>query len=324
VTDPITILLALASPLRRASLRSSLVRAPGIWLVGEAAAAAAVVEQLPVCRPHILIVDHDLLADPAVAALLARRDPQAATPDLSSAVALPFTLSPAEWTAELRRILAPAAAPETPVEVPPDLRQRYHFSGPPEGSTPRPRLSPATSRPPSRPALGRRRALESRQVQLAARLRALQQQKDMVTGLAAPQALEQAWALLPPARQPVALLAVKVRDEHGTARAPSFTLLRRLSATLRANVRQDDFVCRAGPATFVIVLPGMRREETAIPTDRLEMALEETCRRQAAAVGARLTIESTYWEAESLAATAFLRRLQTLQRGSGPLFAADC
>jgi GGDEF domain-containing protein len=129
---------------------------------------------------------------------------------------------------------------------------------------------------------------------LLAALQAMQRQqrRDAVTGLVGLAALEQTQALLPAAQQAVAFVGVEV-----LAMPPGAAFLRRLSATLRANVRREDLVCRSGPATLVIVLPGVRRGEAAGPAERVRTALAEGCQGYATALGARLAVGVGYWEA---------------------------
>jgi GGDEF domain-containing protein len=312
--EEISVFLALASPLLRIRLRTSLSHAPDIRLVGEVSAAAAAVQQLPGSGAQILLTERVLLSEPALSALLAGRDAPhvvlvtatgtglAEAPAAPVARTLPFTLPPDQLATELRRVLIPPAEPPPPV-VTLEVQQRFHITGPLDTSRASPRPAEPISRPAPRQAQGRRRIPSARQEQLVVALQALQQQqRDAVTGLAGAAVLEQVRALLPAAHQAVAFVGVEVQDEQGTAVAMSSlepTLLRRLSATLRANVRREDLVCRTGPSSFMVVLPGVRWEEAAAPVERVRVALAESCQRQATAFGARLAVGVSYWEADA-------------------------
>jgi DNA-binding NarL/FixJ family response regulator len=334
IVDEIPVFLALTSSLVRARMRASLTQAPGIRLIGEADTAIAAAEQLPVYQPRILLTEQALLQEPSLLALLARPSAphvvlvtltdhlRAAGSALPRTSTLPFTLTPPQLAAQLRRVLAPGAAPvPPPPAMAPELRGRFHFTGPEEA----PVVTVQASQPAPRPVLrlapqhaqSRRRPPSARQEQLVHALQALQQQRqDPVTGLAGPPVLEQAWALLPTAQQAVAVVAVEVQDERGTVLEvppPEPALLRRVSATLQANVRREDLVCRAGPATFVIILPGVGRDEASAPVGRVRTALAENCRKRAIAAGARLALGVRYWEAGQESSAMVARRPQALR-----------
>jgi GGDEF domain-containing protein len=145
-----------------------------------------------------------------------------------------------------------------------------------------------------------RRRLSAEQEQLEDSVFELQQQRrDAVTGFVGPAAMEQTFRVLLNARQATAFVMVEVQDAHRaalTSPLPGVTLLRRLSATLRASLREKDLICRSGPATFVLVLPGVRRDTAEKPLQRLRAALVESCGLWMVGLDGRLAIGVAFWE----------------------------
>ena len=344
--EEISVFLALASPILRSRLRSNLALAPGIRLVGEAASAVAVAERVSALMPRILLTERQVLLDPALQRVLAGKsaprvvlvtlqeegmaDAAAArTPTVS------IVLSPPDLALRLRQALtpdpAPAPLPPQPAGIAPRMHERFHFTGPvslpgneghaarstvPLAANPVPsRVSPVPSGGP-----GRRRTPSARHERLVLELHSLQRHDlDTLTGLVGPGALSRAWSLLPEAQQTVAFLAIEVQDPAGEVRStpPESPLLRRISATLRANGRREDLVCRAGPATFILILPGLRPEDGTSPLARFGEALAETCGPALAAGQVRLALGVGYWESGQEPVTMLVQCLHVLRISPG-------
>jgi len=314
--DEIVVFLALASPLVRLRLRHSLAQLPHIRLAGEASTMLETVQQLEERQPQILLTDRVLLKEPPLLTLLARRgaplvilvtatDSELGTiPPTPVARTVSFTMPPHQLADQLRQALLPPVAPaDSPPALVEEVRRRFHFSVAQE-ATATPAPAPEQPKPTSRQAHEHRRTPTTRHERLVVALQQVQrqQQRDSVTGLTGLAALQQVRALIPTAQQAVALIGVAVQDERGqtlTSPLAEVALLRRISATLRANVRREDLVCRIGPASFVVVLPGTRWEEATRPVERIRTALSENCQRQIQAAGAFLAVGVSYWDAEA-------------------------
>jgi GGDEF domain-containing protein len=65
---------------------------------------------------------------------------------------------------------------------------------------------------------------------------------------------------------------------------------------LRANVRREDLVCRAGPTSFGVILAGVGREEALALRARVGRAVDEACGAMAASEGGRLALKMSIWE----------------------------
>ena len=345
--EEIPVFLVLASPFLRARLRSTLASAPGIRLVGEAASVASASERVPALMPRILLTERHLLRDPALQRLLTE-DPalrvvlvtlhEEATADggeTSHMITVSSALSPPELALRLRQAKSPRPKPgssaQQPRAIAPGLQERFHFTGPVslpgnEGHAARSTapLAPAPVPPRASPVApggpGRRRTPTARHERLVLDLRSLQHyDRDTLTGLVGPGALSRAWALLPGAQQTVAFLALEVQDSAGSVRPtpPESALLRRISATLRANARQEDLVCRAGPSTFILLLPGLRPDDGTSPLDRVGEALAETCGATLLAGAVRLALGVGHWESGQEPTAMLVRCLHVLRISPG-------
>ena len=112
---------------------------------------------------------------------------------------------------------------------------------------------------------------------------------DALTGLPNRRAgmtlLEQAWSASRRGDQPVSLMMVDVdrfkgiNDAHGHAGGD--TALVAVAATLRAEARKDDWVCRVGGEEFLVICPNTPLPAAARTAERLRQAV----RRQPIAVG---------------------------------------
>ena len=345
--EEIPVFLVLASPILHARLRSTLARAPGIRIVGEAASAASASEQVPALLPRILLTERHLLREPALQRLLAgepalrvvivtlNEEATAAGGEASRSGTVSSALSPPELALRLRQALMPGPKPESsppwPRAIAPGSHERFRFTGPvspPENEGQAVRSTAPISAGPvqSRVSLAaqggpaRRRTPSARHERLVLDLHSLQHyDRDTLTGLVGPGALSRAWALLPGAQQTVAFLALEVQDSAGKVRLtpPESPLLRRISATLRANARQEDLVCRAGPATFILLLPGLRPDDGTSPLARFGDALAETCAPTLLAGGVRLALGVGYWESGQEPIAMLVQCLQVLRISPG-------
>ena len=75
---------------------------------------------------------------------------------------------------------------------------------------------------------------------------------------------------------------------------------------MRANLRRADLVCRAGTATFICLLPGLRWESAEEPVGRVREALVQSCGAGQVALGV------DFWEAGQAPATVLARCLRAV------------
>lgn len=335
--DEIAVLVALSSRLMRARLLLGLRGVPGILAAREAEDAESVAAQLQAEPSLILLVDGKMLLELIktrlqdrvhvlrVVLMISTDDLPPVSQPIRLAGTVPLGMPPHDLVARIRQFFAVQEKP--PADLPPDIRHRFHVTGPvqmPPSAPPPAAPAPRMPRPPlvthdpiSRAHGGRRRAVAARLEALVAALLSVQQeQRDAVTGLPGPSALEQIWTLLPQAQQAATFVAVEVQDQRSApvvSPPPDPTLLRRMSAALRANVRREDLVSRAGPATFVLLLPGVREDDSAEPVRRLRMALAEGCGRQLTATQLRLAVGVSHWEAGKIPTAVLAQCLLALR-----------
>jgi GGDEF domain-containing protein len=149
----------------------------------------------------------------------------------------------------------------------------------PPGVTPGP-ASTVPEAPERRQGSRARQVVEQRMAALQASADGL---RDPITGLPDARVLQKVLDFLTMVGYPAAVVAVQLRcsvtDDPGVAERQALTaeldtaLLRSASAALRANVRQQDAVCRLDGTSFAIVLPGVEEHTAAEPLERLRAAL---------------------------------------------------
>jgi DNA-binding NarL/FixJ family response regulator len=305
----ITVFLAVRSPLWRAYVLASLRRAGGIVVVGEAADAPRALEEVIALQPQVLLGDEEILADlmraPLPSSLTSMRivlvtpAPRAGTGHLGRKVTGTLLLSaaPEQVADSLRAIVAqPVAASPPPLAR--DVRERFRFTGPMSGSD-ADRAPPRVTAPvqPSE-----RRAVSPALEHLLGATLAVQRDtrrypRDVTSGLARVAALEHTLRLVAETGYPTAIVVSEVQTAHGAATSSlDDVLLRRMSASLRANVRRGDLICRAGPALFVLLVPGLSHDAAPLRVQQIRETLLEACGPSLHASGHRMSMEVGVWE----------------------------
>jgi GGDEF domain-containing protein len=150
---------------------------------------------------------------------------------------------------------------------------------------------------------GRRRRSPRRDA-LTERLAAIQvdfeQHRDYVTGLANTKVLGRALRALPEIAYPAAIIVVhlwNVSPDGAPLNIPvDAAVLRRASAALRANLRQEDVVCRLQGVSFAVIMPGIDELVSRLPLQRIRAAFDGfRVARQANTPALAVAIGVGYW-----------------------------
>lgn len=125
-----------------------------------------------------------------------------------------------------------------------------------------------------------RRSHSAERSLLAARLSAIQvhlkHQRDSVTGLANTTVLASVLRALPEIGHPAGVISMHILyvSADGPVEMPvDAAALRLVAAALRANLREDDVVCRLEGDSFAVVMPGLDEQTAGKPVQRIREAL---------------------------------------------------
>lgn len=305
MTPQVRVLLAMSSPLVRARLRRALQADETVLVVEEAGDAEQAVRGAMHSAPQLLLCDERIVMHAALGELFRTRKPLyrivlvSANPRVNLHAypvpisgLIPLDMDPEEMGARLRFALR--TADEQPA-APPRVKGMEHRFVVAEGVAQRGSTliggathaleDPDTVRAQARTVkldTETRRRQEPAQDRLAAVLRAMQQEgglqrRDPVTGLANTKALGLGLRALPDLNHPTALVILDLWYAAGTqapqSAAAQDDVLRGIAAALRANVRQDDMICRIDGMTFAIVMPGLDPKTAPGPLSRLRRSM---------------------------------------------------
>jgi chemotaxis response regulator CheB len=151
----ITVVLALASPLLHARLRAELALDPGIRVLHDTGNAVRAIEETALLQPDVLMVDRDMIVDPALADARLRIEPMPAVVlvtvykegiptrhALPIAGIMPFDTKPGDLAQKLGDILR-RVRQSVPIEAPPpapvrsELQHRFTEGTPQEVVAPK-------------------------------------------------------------------------------------------------------------------------------------------------------------------------------------------
>lgn len=292
-----SVLLAISSPLVRMRLRHALQTDPRFRIANVATDPAHAVEQIEAVQPELVVCDERMLQDPSVATLLQSRRAGAAHKVVLIAgntrayqreggvplvAVLPIDLPAEELSDRLydAGVAKPKADParQKPQRVT-GMEHRFMIADDPQRAA---QTTPLSTGNLGRPQVANRRTRSALSDQLAAVLRNVQsdnsgQQRDPITGLTNTRGLGLALRALPNVNQAAAVVVIDLwyaTDALVPANvAQQHAFMRGVGALIRANVRQDDLVCRIDGMSFAVVLPGIDPATAAFPTHRLRGAL---------------------------------------------------
>jgi diguanylate cyclase (GGDEF)-like protein len=174
--------------------------------------------------------------------------------------------------------------------APSDLSHRQPLDAAPDQSQPATGATPISMQPQADD--GRRHASIIHN-KLTMRLSEVQAQsdgeRDAVTGLPNSRVLGRALQTLTDVGYPSAIVVIHLWYASATGTELSgnelSAVLRSASASLLANVRQQDVVCRIDSATFAVVLPGVVSNNQTEPVERIRHAVASTLRKYNSASG---------------------------------------
>jgi len=101
-------------------------------------------------------------------------------------------------------------------------------------------------------------------------------ERDSITGLPTAKVMDRALQALTEAGCPSAIVVVQIcrASDGGEDPGAINSALRSTSGALQANVRRGDVVCLLDDMTFAVIMPGLDREASVQPIDRISAAVE--------------------------------------------------